>query len=519
MVINVGWGGVVVGFVGFVISFVLARLHQECENDAEASMASTISSVVIALLAIAFYLVSRRSDAPFAQGGTMGVGFLIGGLAGAVASLTAGAIATRSIGPVNGGRRSQSFVSLAFLATAAAALTYLLFSGYPQPSMVGLAIGGAMAAIIHYYVAAAGSDLVQTWCFLLVTVSVSTVLSVEHFNSDLQRFWWGMPILMCLTASVAAFLGVQIGLTKRFRERPGYGVLVGIFASVAVLLGLAAIYSWRFYSEWQLLGVVAVGAAGGLVVVWLLGSARRGDAAGRLQSGALAALVIVAVAVAGFKIWAGLGIGVGLLAAWAIALPCSLLGRNESAEYDYNLDTAVGQSLAFGLSILVYRLFIELYPRLLRAGDLRMHYAYVGVLLGVIAPFLLLSIILKSRCRQGSCPFLSVGAAGLLAAIAPIVLCVVWEARCVMGFIFGLAASMGFFLIGSLGGGESNPLRLDKSTSLLLLGSQLAGLAFVDPVSGIEVTRLVRIWVVAIAAAIALIWLAVTEVASCRRAC
>jgi hypothetical protein len=220
-------------------------------------------------------------------------------------------------------------------------------------------------------------------------------------------------------------------------------------------------------------------------------------------------LLAVAFAVATFKLWSGLGIALGLLAAWPVAL--FLAGSGERTR-------ALRGFLILGLVILLFRLFLERYHSDIGAADLRIHYTFIGALLGAIIPFTFISTLsrMRSLAEPGTRVEAQIAFIGLIAALSPILLYLVWDIKVVLGFVFGLTAAIAFLLMVGLSRDESILARC--SVALLVIGSQLAAITFTGPLTQLELTRGVRILVLAVIVLIAAVWLVMTAIWSARRA-
>ena len=180
---------------------------------------------------------------------------------------------------------------------------------------------------------------------------------------------------------------------------------------------------------------------------------------------------------AAFKLWAGLGIAIGLLAMWSIEQKRMTQGI-----------------ISLGLAFLLFKLFTDQYASAVRATDLSIHYALVGAALGIIVPYLLISALNGRRSMA------LIALIGLAMAISPIVLYFVWETKAVFGYLFGLTAAL---IVQMLVGEER------RSVGLLVVGAQLMAIQFMSTLLPLELTRVTRVWVlgiVVVAGAIALLF-------------
>ena len=440
---GLGWLGAVVGLAGCIATFFMSSSPPGGNGKARSSAGLTF------ILTIIFWAIAMQRNAPFSTGQTLGWGLLIGGLCGTAAILLSGRL---------GEQRPLALQSVLFLALFGASLTYLIFHGYPQQAMIGFAIGTVLAGILGYY-SLESADLIQSWALFGVALAAGVVLAVEHFNQAAERAWWPLPILIGTTVLVAAFAVNALG----DKLRRASAIVVP-----ALVIILSALYAWRIYHAWELLEVVAVGIVVAALVRWL-------DA--YKPSPGVSALLVVAFVTAAFKLWAGLGIAVGLLAMWSFEQKRSTQGI-----------------ISLGLAFLLFKLFTDQYASAVRATDLSIHYALIGAALGIIVPYLLISAL------NGRRSMVLIALIGFAMAISPIVLYFVWETKAVFGYLFGLTASL---IVQMLMGEER------RSVGLLVVGAQLMAIQFMSTLLPLELTRVTRVWVlgiVVVAGAIALMF-------------
>jgi len=214
--------------------------------------------------------------------------------------------------------------------------------------------------------------------------------------------------------------------------------------------------------------------------------------------------------VVAFKLWAGLGVALGLLASFTVAIP--LVGLTVAREDETPAAANAARGLVlFVASVVLFRLFIEYYRSDLGTTDLRIHYTFIGAILGALMPRLLSAG--RCRCGRGSwCAAACAGFLGLAAAGAPVVLLLIWGIKAVMGFVFGLTAALALRYADSL-----QDTRAMRSESLLALGAQFSAIAFVWLLIEVEVTRLHKTEIMAGAIVVAIAGLLISG-ASSRRA-
>lgn len=475
-----------------------------------------VTSGFTLILTLLFWAVAMQKRLPFSPGQRLGLGFLIGGVTGVLAQLISGRLARMTPAESSDRQTQLASHSVAFLALFGASLTYSLFHGDPQTALIGFSVGAVMAGILYYYSQdsdSASARYAETWAILGITLAMGVWLSVAHFNNDAQRMWWPLPILIGSTVLIASYVAAELRSLVKLQSNPRLGAILPGLVLVVIILGLSAIYSWRLFHDWALFGVVAVGIVIAGITAWLgsrLSAAQDGSAGLDVASGVV--LLTVAFAVAAFKLWSGLGIVLGLLAAWPVALLQS--GTGDAAD---KKSRALSGFLALGLVILLFRLFVERYRIEVGTADLRIHYTFIGALLGAILPFTFISTLARMRAADepGARPVAQVAFIGLIAALSPVLLFLVWDIKVVLGFVFGLSAGMAFLIMSSLSGDES--LLSRKSIALLAIGSELAAIVFTGPLVQFELTRAVRISVLGGIVLIAAVWLMLTGIRSARR--
>ena len=414
MSIGLSWLGIGVGTAGFITTHFLAAGTAPKDSfpmsgsERKRAWFAAALTLVITLL---FWAVSMQRHAPFSPGQRLGWGFLIGGVAGAAACLLsvrfdglvdrAGSTVTSQLG----------LLATAFFSLAIVSLTYLLFSGYPQPALMGMSIGAAMGAVISYFSRAvtrssevpASPDASETWALFSITLAASILLAVEHFGNGVSRQWWSLPILMGATVCASTLAAVEIGRTRWFAGLKGVGLTLAVSIDALATIILAALYSWKVVGDWHLLGVSVVGTLAAASIAWLAASAeRKPDQASTLELASLAVIVVVALAVAAFKLWSGLGIGLGLISAWAVALPA--IGIRSEDNCVPAISRLLVSALVLGLGILLFRVFEQYYRPDLSMADLRIHYTFIAAMLGAVIPFIFTSSMIRLRTLSERCP-------------------------------------------------------------------------------------------------------------------
>jgi hypothetical protein len=496
MEIGLGWLGVVVGLAGFAAAYLSAR----ADSAREESAAEPINPWPVALFTLAitlvFWAIAMRGRPPFSPGQSMAFGFLIGGLAGTAAVFVAAQLRGSTVRS-----RQMAVLCMCFLGLFTTSLVYVLFHGCPEWAMLGLAAGVLLTGIVGLALESA-STLTGAFAVFSLTTTTAVIFALNHFDQPGQRVWWPVPILVAATVGLAAFVGIVVGAFVRSDDKPGRPVALSALVASVIVLGLDAIYAAKIVAHWQLLWVAAAGIGVAAIAAWIaMCAARTEDDASLTQAGAASAVLAVALVIVAFKLWAGLGMALGLLAAWAVVIPLLGLVGKEEGEAAPN---AVRGLVLFVASVLLFRLFIEYYRTDLGTTDLRIHYTFIGAILGALMPRILATCQPKSPtgpwCRAAGIAFL-----GFVAAAAPLALVVIWGLKAAMGFVFGLTAALGLRYIESLG-----DMRQMRMEGLLALGAGLTSVAFVGPLLEVELTRVYRIAVLAGVVVIAIAWLLIS---------
>ena len=495
MDVGLGWLGVGIGLAGCIAALVMSGARPgEVPGEQVIRTRTRMAVGLTVILTIIVWAIAMQTRPPFSLGQGLAFGFLIGGLTGAAALILSCTLGLRIIGDNSERRKLLSNLSIAFLALFGTALTYVIFRGYPQPALIGFMIAAAMAAILHYYTQDADSaqgSLVLTWAVAAILIAAGTLLAVEHFGQTAQRTWWALPILMVSTVLIATYIGAE--LLSSGRRVLGY--LIG----PVIVLILSALYSWRLVADWMLLAVTAVGIAITAIIAWLVRGPEVGDeSSGGLDIASICVLLVVAFVVATFTLWAGLGIAVGLVA----GLSVGLLATGSSGR-------VFRDAISLALVILLFKLFVEMNRSSLGGADMRVHYTFIGALLGAVLPFMFVSALVRSRNGDAR-TLVSVAFIGLVAAAAPLLLCLVWGIKSVLGFAFGLPAAMAFMLLANMSGDRERPAFGAYSIALLAIGAELMAVEFSSTLAVVEMTRAVRIAILGGVVIIAAAWSALS---------
>jgi hypothetical protein len=477
MSIAIGWLGIIIGIAGCVLGYLRCRSGGSAAVESSSGGQTNSAIGLTLVITLLFWAVSMIRKEPFSTGQTLGLGFLIGGISGALADALSERISC------DGSARTDrsSAHAMASFALFASSVTFLIFRSDPEWALSGFAIGAVMAGILQRYLL--GSDArsgarVEEWALYSTAISAGIVLAMQHFDQTAQRGYWAFPILIATTALIGSFVGIEA-------ERREGSYLLSTLISSVITIGLSAVYAWRLANDWSLLGAVTAGIAAFAIAAWLSGTRSQDPRISGTNPAAISVLAIVTFAVLAFKLWSGLGVALGLIAAFSVACPVTASGNEDDGRMLRDL-------FSFGLSIFLFKLFIESYRGELARVDLRIHYAFVGAVLGAMLPMILLSFLFGNgeKGRSGR-----VAAIGFVTAAAPLLFFLVWEIKAVLGFIFGTAVAAALLcFLRSTGECEESSL-CEYPGSLLIIGAQLAAIRFVRPLIDLDLTRINRIYV------------------------
>ena len=504
--VGLGWLGVGVGAFGCVAMYLMAggAPRGDASSDRQIAWRSVCATLIATLV---LWSVAMLSRTPFSPGQGLAFGFLIGGVTGAAAILLSFRLSR--VTAIQESIRSSRLATLSniFLALFSVSIAYSLFASNPWEPLMGFAMGAAMAAILHSYMQRTTlSELAistETWALFSITIAAGVLLAMRHFDLTTQRMWWPVPILIAASLAVADYIGIELASLGSLRDKPGKSLFVAGLIATVLVGGLTAIYSFSIFHAWELLEVVGVGLIiGGVICLLLWTLARASGAADGLEAGAACVLMVVAFVTVAFKLWAGLGIGLGLLGIWAIAIPGLAGTRRISDDERASFANSLSLPLIFGLVVLLFKLFLENYHHDLRMTDIQTHYTFIGALLGATLPFLFCAGLIRLRNARATKLIIGVGMMGVAAAAAPLLLLVLWGIKAALGFSFGLTAAMAFMTYARLANGDDR-----YSAGLLAVASQLTAIQFVGPIMALEMTRGIRIIVLTVAVVALVIWL------------
>jgi hypothetical protein len=412
------------------------------------------------LVILLFFFLALLKVAPFSPGQRLGWGWLIGGLTG----LLLAGFSARMTSPEGEYYPFRSGFTAAGV-IAALALTLLLFKGDPGDALLGCALGIAViAGIFRAFTAVSEASFVtslEAGGFLAITLAAGTRLAIYHFASREARGWWVYLLALSALWLLAQAIAYILPLLYKGKRSSFLALCSSAGLSIILTLVLGWLLALRLepspaMPQFYYLLLVGLGTA--LLLLWL-SFERPQENPAAFQSSALAALLVIFLVVMTFKLQAGFGAGVALTAAWGIGLAGLAWPRKQ-----IKLPVA---ALAVGANFLLLRLFLEQTGTALEDIDLSFHYTLIGLLLGVLLPFVYCSLNLTPGRKRSL-------ALGLLALASPLLLLALWGPDAVFGLLVGLFAAQALTLLLSPLAGIGVPwASWQAPLSLLTLGLAL----------------------------------------------
>jgi hypothetical protein len=502
--LGLGLLGVIAGGAGSVLLFWLAGGFKRVECEQTERKADCLFAVTALVITLLFWAIAMMRNGIFSPGQRLAFGWLIGGIAGTVSILLSGRLnAALQDAPIRLKRLAS--LSCAFWGLFAVSLSYILFYSDPFYALMGTAIGAAMAAILHMGMrSSATTARVDIWALFTITLAAAIIFSVRHFDEIQFRDWWSVPILVATTVLLASYVATELSSIMAPNEKTGRSYLLNLFIAAIFIAGLAAVYSLKIVHSWQLFIVVVIGLGVAGLIAWLAAFVQNAET--KKQATAVCAVLVVAFVTAAFKVWAGLGIAIGLIAVWSVMLPAAAESDAKDGTFR-QIRNMLAMSLCLGLAILFFRLFIGLHAFDLRHTGLHIHYMFISAILGALLPFVLPQKTVSALdLRSGYFHNLLWG---LIIVIIPLAMFVFWQLKAVLGLSLGLILAIVFVAI---------MYRSDQDDSLRVgffaLGSQLVASQFLISYGDMEMSRALRIyWLAGLLVAVSL-WLLISGLRS-----
>jgi len=495
-----------------------------------AVISPALVSVWAALTAIVIFLLALPNSQPFSPGLRLGWGVLIGALLGIIAVL-------RSVDRDEDGMAHA--VEMLSLSAFGPALILIVFRGYPNEVLIGLALGAVVAAfgagaLLRPVLAireGGGQALVhgaELFALAVAAITAGTRLAIDHFprNMPLDFYanrwavfsstetaggYWAFP---ALAVAVAALVMALIPRDVHEKARRWLPLGIGAAGALAVVV-LAGIMGAKLLPEltWRplLYGLVAFG----LISAGLIYQEREeSETPARPLGLAFGAVIFtLAVLIIAFR---GEMHGYGEALVLLVGLP--IMAAHYLAAKRDPLAASLGTgALTIGLLLVLFRLFLERMDNPW-ALTFQQHYNLVAALLGASATFGLLAFTgrtmerLLADPRRGRFSLLA-SRAVLLAffiGIVPPALAILWGEQAVSAFLAGLIVSQaGWMLLAAWTVGKERAAALAAIPQLPFLLAALVAVQLTHPVFGLELTIAVKLVVAVTITVILMVWVAV----------
>jgi len=466
-----------------------------------------------AVLTAIIFLATFRDQYPFSPGHRLGWGILIGGIAALLSALGAARLPRPSVGywPYPG-------VLASALSLSALSLTVILFPGDPVDGLLGCALGIVMVVGIFRCLpseespsahadsaTSAPADFgpaLEAGAGLAVTLAAACCLAVYHFHRTDMRGWWAYALALAAFLLLGHLLS-YIAAAQRSAAR--YPVLLLVLASalgIALVIALGAMLGARLEPAEKLTLLLASGAVTAALIAWLSLTAAAADHTllRGVQTGGLAAILVLVLLIIGFKALAGFGAAVALIAGWGVAIAALSYG-GAAAQIPVH-------ALALGASFLLLRLFLERFGAGLGDIDLSVHYTLIGLLIGALLP-LIFSALYPRPGAVRAVLLLVLGVLSVPAALA------LWGLDAVLGLLLGLIAAQGIAVLARLVTPVAAPPAESGEHSawpapagILGLGIALVAVQFSQPLAFLyEVPRAAKVYIAGAIALAALLWI------------
>jgi hypothetical protein len=468
------WSGIVVGVLGSLYGFAVVASARRPAEGAEARRPSVTWLIgVAAVFVLVPFLLTIPSGRPFATGMRLGIGLLIGSAFAVVAGVLAPALSGGPLRerPLGERRRAwimavSGYLGLASWALLGVNLTLLLFRGDPNDVLIGFALGCCVVGLVlRVGGAVLGADRwrpLEAFVVFAVTLCAAVCIAIHHFVLVEQRIWWALPLLLASIGIAAAVVGSRFADVVAGQRR-GTAVTLALLLSAALVAVLAYALSLKVFPPGTTFWVILCGLGAALAIVWLLAAARpavsasrRTLVAGSVQAACVCATLIVLATVVSFKLLAGYGVGLALVAAWAVGFiaiaPVPASEEDEATQGESaGTESGLGACLTIGLLMLLVRLFLERNPEAPRS-ELGIHYVFVGLMVGVLLPMLFAAFNLRTAERaarllendgEGAASRSVIGRLEVMVAfclVAPLLVLFMWGFKAAVGLLTGLVA-------------------------------------------------------------------------------
>jgi hypothetical protein len=450
------WASFLVGVLVFVSAFLTRREPSGTTvppPETGEAFSPILRTTAIALPFLGLLLTLPKGGV-FSTGQGLGLGFLLGGVAGLCALLPllrGGRLATRDLmaGPFG-------------MAASAVAITVLFLRSSVLDSLMGVAIGWFAVAFSVYVglsekrraengsVLASGVGFLLTLCAgaMIATLRAPVAASLSHMT------WSSALVAFAAFGSVLLYAASYLPVT-RIAGLTAVRLLIVVGAGVLVLYQLSA----QVVLDPKMLYIGLGGLLLGPVALLVLRDAAQ---RARLLPNALpinslpilAVLLAVSGFLVAFQLLQGFGASVLVLALW-LSVPATLAlypsADTSDAEADEvrSLHTGIVTLLLFATGLLLYRLFMARWSGMLRGVTLTDQYALFGLIVGAALPALLSAIPLRLRSQNGASSLWTLILCGVLTLFAPGAVLLLFGPKCALALLIGLALGSAQLFVGA----------------------------------------------------------------------
>jgi hypothetical protein len=416
---------------------------------------------MVGLIVIPAVLAVLLRDPPFAAGGQLGFGFLLGG-AFAIVMVWIGPLVEAALpADVSPPRQwvagTAYSIGLSAWALAGVTTTFVIFGGAKEPllaALMGYSLAFVTVALLAHAVGRttdAGESLGNCWAaqgsqaLLVAGLVVGICLSAERFSRPGERLWWSLPLALAATGILAAIVGCRLAsLSTRagYRTRLFVAALIGLIITGIVSLPLTV----TLMQSWPAFACVGLGLCGVGLAVWLTFAAPEShEPASALQSAALCGIVVLGLTAACFRLLGGYGLALAVCGSWGILIPAfEGLAPPAEPEHAWRLDRAgkLNPYLCALVLAEVYRLFLGRFRADAFGADV--HYGFIAAALGVLATLLAAAYAMRRtgqvRIGRGMVghALCKTGVVGLSAVAMPLVVALMWGKQAESGLLAGL---------------------------------------------------------------------------------
>ncbi len=486
--------GLAIGAVAALFSFFVPQMITPSARSGERPRITGGFALAL-LLIVVLGLLALLKHPPFSSGQHLGAGYLIAGLAALLGALACSRIPNPGLA-----YWPFPYALQASMALVASSLTLLIFKGDPVEAMLGCALGFTLVAGCFRITYGAGRMLdlaraLEAGAALAVILSAACTRGVFHFHSRDQRGWWAFPLALAAFWLLGQIISYLASASKSLTKLPIASLLISSTLSVTLALVLGSVLGLKLQPALSVVTLLLTGAVTAALIIWLAMTAEREaqDWALWLQVGGTCVILALLLLIVSFKILAGYGVAIALIAAWAVV--GSALGMGAFAA------RLPLQVVMMGANFLLLELFLARPGMHVGQSDLSLHYAVVGAVIGVLLPAVYSSLLLEAGIGRTIM-------LGVLGSLTPVIFLTFWGQDVLLGLMVGLVARQG------VGAGFVALVATSEKwapwqapTALLALGMAIVTVQFSQSLSFLyDMPRLYKAYLAGGVAALVVLW-------------